>query len=125
MVASRTIRVLLVDEHELVRSSLSTMLEIMPGIELVGQAINGRMAIEMVTELLPNVVLMDINMPVMDGLTATRLIHKQYPQTSVIVLTAFMLEADTQVALEAGACAFLRKNASMAEIEAAIRDTVL
>jgi len=124
MVLARRIRVLLVDEHELVRSSLTLMIEVMKGVEVVGQATDGTIAVQMVDDLLPDVVLMDINMPVMDGLTATRLIHKRYPQTRVIILTASILEADTKTASEAGASAYLRKDSSIAEIEAAIRGAV-
>jgi DNA-binding NarL/FixJ family response regulator len=121
MNSTRTIRVLLVDEHELVRKSLTLMIEGMAGLEVVGEAPNGKVAIDMTGDLMPDVILMDINMPVMDGLTATRLIRQQHPQIKVIVLTASILEADTLTASEVGASAYLRKDASTAEIESAIR----
>jgi DNA-binding NarL/FixJ family response regulator len=82
------------------------------------------MAIDMVAELQPDMVLMDLNMPGMDGFTATRIIHERYPQIKVIILSGSMLEADTQTALEAGAAAFLSKEATAEEIEGIIRDIV-
>src|SRR5688500_13372568 len=112
MAATRPIRMLLVDEHDLVRMSLMLMFENVPYIEVVGQAVDGQMAIDMVAELQPDVVLMDLNMPGMDGFTATALIHERYPQIKVIILSGSMLEADTQEAIEAGASAFLSKEAT-------------
>lgn len=124
MAATRPIRMLLVDEHDLVRMSLMLMFENVPYIEVVGQAIDGQMAIDMVAELQPDVVLMDLNMPGMDGFTATAIIHERYPQIKVIILSGSMLEADTQTAIEAGASAFLSKEATPGEIEGVIRDIV-
>lgn len=124
MAAMRTIRVLLVDEHELVRNSLSTAMAVMADFEIVGEAIDGSNAIQKAANLQPDVILMDLNMPVMDGLTATKIIRKQYPQIKVIVLTASILEADTVMAEEAGASFYLRKDSSVAEIAAAIRAVV-
>jgi DNA-binding NarL/FixJ family response regulator len=124
MAATRPIRMLLVDEHDLVRMSLMLMFENVPYIEVVGQAVDGQMAIDMVAELQPDVVLMDLNMPGMDGFTATAIIHERYPQIKVIILSGSMLEADTQEAIEAGASAFLSKEATAGEIEGVIRDIV-
>jgi DNA-binding NarL/FixJ family response regulator len=124
MAATRPIRMLLVDEHDLVRMSLMLMFENVPYIEVVGQAVDGQMAIDMVAELQPDVVLMDLNMPGMDGFTATAIIHERYPQIKVIILSGTMLEADTQTAIEAGASAFLSKDATADEIEGVIRDIV-
>jgi DNA-binding NarL/FixJ family response regulator len=124
MSSSRTIRVLLVDEHELVLSSLSLMLESIVEIEVVGQAANGTIAVQMVADLQPDVVMMDLNMPVMDGLTATQIIREKHPQTKVIILTASILEGDFQTAAQVGANGYLRKDCTNAEIVAAIRSVV-
>lgn len=124
MAATRPIRMLLVDEHDLVRMSLMLIFENVPYIEVVGQAVDGQVAIDMVAELQPDVVLMDLNMPGMDGFTATAIIHERYPQIKVIILSGSMLEADMQTALEAGASAFLSKEATPGEIEGVIRDIV-
>jgi DNA-binding NarL/FixJ family response regulator len=124
MAATRPIRMLLVDEHDLVRMSLMLMFENVPYIEVVGQAVDGQVAIDMVAELQPDVVLMDLNMPGMDGFTATAIIHERYPQIKVIILSGSMLEADMQTAMKAGASAFLSKEATPGEIEGVIRDIV-
>jgi DNA-binding NarL/FixJ family response regulator len=121
MTASRLIRVLIVDEHDLVATSLKLVFENISGIEVIGRAANGSEGVEMAGDLRPDVVLMDINMPVMDGLTATRIIREKYGQIKVVVLTASILEADMQAAFEAGAHAYLRKECSTAELVEAIR----
>ncbi|MEO8609555.1 MAG: response regulator transcription factor [Chloroflexota bacterium] len=102
---------MIVDDHEMVAASLVIALEDSVGIEIVGQAANGSEGIEMVGKLLPDVVLMDIQMPVMDGITATKLIHQKYPQVKIIALTASTSTADKEAALAAGAHRFLQKEA--------------
>jgi DNA-binding NarL/FixJ family response regulator len=124
MTTYRTIRVVIVDEHEMVVTSLKIMFENLSRIEIIGRAVNGAEAIDMAGQLLPDVILMDINMPVMDGLTATRLIRKEYPQIKVVILTASTLEADKQAALEAGAHSYVRKEGSSLELIEAIRAVV-
>jgi NarL family two-component system response regulator LiaR len=124
MAETQTIRVLLVDEHELVLSSLTIVIETMVGIQVVGHATDGSIAVQKVADLLPDVVLMDIAMPVMDGLTATRIIHEKHPDIRIIVLTASILENNLQAALEAGACAYLSKDSGIDDIEMAIRNAV-
>ena len=124
MTTYRTIRVVIVDEHEMVVNSLKIMFENLSGIEIIGRAVNGAEAIDQAGELLPDVILMDINMPVMDGLPATRLIRKEYPQIKVVILTASTLEADKQAALEAGAHSYVRKEGSSLELVEAIRKVV-
>jgi len=121
MASSRTLRVFLVDEHDFVRSSLNLLIENVPEMEVVGEAADGSTAIEIIGDLLPDVVLMDLNMPGMDGLTATRLICEKYPHIRVVVLTASILEGDGQAAAQAGASAYLRKDASINEIVTALR----
>ncbi len=124
MAETPSIRVLLVDEHELVLSSLAIVIETMDGIEVVGKARDGSVAVQSAADLLPDVVLMDIAMPVMDGLTATRIIHQQHPHMHVIILTASILDTTLRQAHEAGACAYLSKDASIEDIESAIRSAM-
>ncbi|MEO8607151.1 MAG: response regulator transcription factor [Chloroflexota bacterium] len=121
MTTFRTIRVVIVDEHEMVVTSLKIMFESLSGIEIIGRAVNGAEAVDLAGALLPDVMLMDIMMPVMDGLTATRLIRKQYPQVKIVILTASTLEADKQAALDAGAHSYVRKEGSSVELIEAIR----
>jgi NarL family two-component system response regulator LiaR len=109
MTASRMIRVVIVDDHERVAASLGIALGEAVDIEIIGRAANGLEGIEMVDKLLPDVVLMDILMPAMDGITATKLIHQKYPEIKVIALTASTSADDKKAALEAGAHSFLQK----------------
>jgi DNA-binding NarL/FixJ family response regulator len=124
MTTFRTIRVIIVDEHEMVVTSLKIMFESLSGIEIIGRAVNGAEAIDLAGELLPDVMLMDIMMPVMDGLTATQIIREQYPQIKIIILTASTLESDQQAALDAGAHRYVSKEGSGAELIEAIRAVV-
>jgi DNA-binding NarL/FixJ family response regulator len=109
MTISRMIRVVIVDDHEMVAASLAIVLEAIVDIEVIGHAFNGSEGIEMVGKLSPDVVLMDILMPVMDGITATAIIHHKHPQIKVIVLTASTSADDKEAILEAGAHGFLEK----------------
>ncbi|MFZ2501403.1 MAG: response regulator transcription factor [Nocardioides sp.] len=115
------IRVLIVDDDPLVRSALTLMLGGQPDLSVVGEAGEGRAALDRVRELSPDVVLMDIRMPVMDGLQTTATLHQQPNPPRVIVLTTF--DADNYVlgALAAGADGFLLKDTPPADIVAAIR----
>ena len=117
----RPIRVLIVDDHEMVRSGLAAFLGLAPDLELVGEAGSGEDAIRLCRELRPDVVLMDMVMPGIDGPEATRAIRAAHPETQVIVLTSF-LEGDlVQHALQAGALSYLLKNVGSGELVAAIR----
>jgi two-component system nitrate/nitrite response regulator NarL len=116
--------VVIVDEHEMVVTSLKIMFESLSGIEIIGRAVNGAEAIDLAGELLPDVMLMDIMMPVMDGLTATQIIRDKYPQIKIIILTASTLESDQQAALDAGAHRYVSKEGSGAELIEAIRAVV-
>jgi DNA-binding NarL/FixJ family response regulator len=115
------IRVLLVDDQEIVRQGLATILRYQPSIEVVGQAADGRQAIAQSLELKPDVVLMDIKMPRLGGIPASREIKKHLPQTEVIILTTY--EADDLVfdGIKAGASGYLLKDVSSEELVAAIQ----
>lgn len=115
------IRLLLVDDHAVVRSGLATFLLVYDDLELVGEAANGREAVRLCAELQPDVVLMDLVMPVMDGAAATEAIRQQWPHIQVIALTSFPEEELVQGALRAGALSYLLKNVSADELARAIR----
>jgi two-component system, NarL family, response regulator LiaR len=115
------IRVMIVDDHAMVRSGLSTFLLVVSDLELVGEAENGDQAIVRCGLLKPDVILMDLMMPGTDGLTATRQIHQLYPAVRIIVLTSFKEDTLVQAALQAGAIGYLMKNVSAPELTAAIR----
>jgi two-component system, NarL family, response regulator LiaR len=115
------IRVALVDDHDVVRRGLSVVLRAFDDLMLVGEAANGDEAIRMCGETCPEVVLMDLIMPEMDGVTATRFIRQKYPQIQVVALTSFKDEELVQAALQAGAIGYLLKNASIDELADTIR----
>jgi two-component system, NarL family, response regulator LiaR len=116
-----SIRVLLVDDHAVVRSGLSKFLLVNQDLEMVGEACDGAEAVNMVSLHKPDVVLMDLMMPGVDGITATREIHQRYPQVKVIALTSFSEQNMVQGALQAGAAGYLQKNVTAAELGNAIR----
>ncbi len=115
------IKVLLVDDHAVVRSGLGAVLMTNEGLELVGEASNGEEAIRQVDRLRPDVVLMDILMPVMDGVQATKAIHEKHPEVRIIALTSFKEKDMVEGALKAGALSYLIKNVSAEELVTAIR----
>jgi DNA-binding NarL/FixJ family response regulator len=110
------IRVLLCDDHALVRESLTGLLGGFGGIEVVGAAADGSQAVEMAAELQPDVVLMDLSMPVMDGVEATRRVLERVPGARVVVLTSFAHDDRVLDALGAGATGYLLKDAEGAEV---------
>jgi DNA-binding NarL/FixJ family response regulator len=116
-----TIRVLVADDQGMVRSGFSILLNAQPDIEVVGEAVNGQEAITRAAELGPDVILMDVRMPVMDGLQATRQIAAAGDGPKVLVLTTFDLDDYVYEALRAGASGFLLKDASAGELAAAVR----
>lgn len=121
MADKNCIRVMLVDDHAVVRSGLGAFLSVMPDLELVGEAENGQEAVVRCGLLQPDVILMDLIMPGIDGVTATRLIHEKYPSVHILALTSFQENALIQGALQAGATGYLMKNVSARELAAAIR----
>jgi NarL family two-component system response regulator LiaR len=121
MSESTPIRVLLVDDHAVVRSGLSAFLLVFDDLELIGEAGGGEEAVRLCERLKPDVVLMDLVMPGMDGADATRAIRDRCPQTQVIALTSFKEEDLVQGAMQAGAIGYLLKNTSADELAEAIR----
>lgn len=115
------IRIMLVDDHAVVRSGLSAFLSVNPDLELVGEAENGEQAVVRANALKPDVILMDLMMPVMDGVTATMAIKKQNPAIQIIALTSFQEDELVQSALRAGAVGYLMKNVTARELAAAIK----
>lgn len=116
-----TIRVLIVDDQMMVREGFSVLLNAMEGIEVAGEAVNGREAIAQVAALKPDVVLMDIRMPEMNGLEATRAIVAADADAKVLVLTTFDLDEYVYQALQAGASGFLLKDASARQLADGVR----
>jgi NarL family two-component system response regulator LiaR len=116
-----SIRVMLVDDHTMVRRGLATFLEVFDDLELAGEAANGNEAIELCARILPDVVLMDLAMPDVDGVTATRVIRQRFPGVQVLALTSFKEEELIQNALKAGAIGYLLKDVTADELAQAIR----
>ncbi|WP_326721649.1 response regulator transcription factor [Streptomyces sp. NBC_00243] len=119
--AGNAIRVLIADDQVMVREGFSVLLGAMPDIEVVGEAVNGREAVERVRELAPDVVLMDIRMPEMNGIEATREIVAANGAAKVLVLTTFDLDEYVYQALRAGASGFLLKDASARQLADGVR----
>jgi NarL family two-component system response regulator LiaR len=121
MTTNDIIRVMLVDDHDMVRRGLATFLMAKPDLELVGEAADGIEALEVCAQVMPDVILMDLVMPGMDGAATTRAIRQQWPQVQVIALTSFQEKQLIKEALEAGAIGYLLKNVTVEELSAAIR----
>ncbi len=115
------IRVLIVDDHPLVRQGLVTFVKEEDDLEVVGEAANGREALAQVEHASPDVVLMDLAMPVMDGVTATREFAVRYPDIKVLILTSYMEDAQIRAALRAGAEGYLLKDMPPDQLMGAIR----
>ena len=119
--ATRKIKVLVADDHTMVRNGICAVLALQKDVELVGEAADGQDALEKVLRFAPNVALMDIVMPVMSGLEATKQITKECPQTKVLILTQYDEEENMQVARKAGAYGFIPKRAASSELMTGIR----
>jgi DNA-binding NarL/FixJ family response regulator len=115
-----SVRVLLVDDQALFREALATLLAVHEGVEVVGEAGNGDEALRMAAQLAPDVVLMDLRMPVLDGIGATRRLRVEHPEVRVIALTTFDDDEDVFAALRAGAVGYLLKDVSSARLVEAV-----
>ncbi|MEB3885691.1 response regulator transcription factor [Lyngbya sp. CCY1209] len=115
------IRVLLVDDQGIVREGLQSLLEAKPDLQVVGQAENGQIAVELALQLNPDVVLMDVRMPVMDGVAATRSLQEKKPEIKVLVLTTFDDDEYVSQAMQSGAKGYLLKDTPSEELAQAIR----
>ena len=119
--AGRMIRVLLVDDHRLVRAGLMSLLATAADGEVVGEAADGAQALEQVAATSPDVVLMDLSMPVMDGVTATRALRTRHPETRVVVLSSFSDRSRVREAVAAGATGYVLKDCTPDELLSAVR----
>lgn len=118
------LRIVIVDDHPVVRGGLIALIGTLPGLEVVGETADGESAVSQVQLLKPDVVLMDVRMPVLDGVEATRRIHAAVPGTAVLVLTMYDDDATVFTAMRAGARGYLLKGAEQGEILAAIHAVV-
>jgi two-component system, NarL family, response regulator LiaR len=115
------IRVLIVDDHQVVRTGLKTFFDLLPDIEVVGEAADGSEGVAMARRLEPDVILMDLLMPNMDGITAIGRIKAERPETEIVTMTSFIEEEKVTSALEAGASGYVLKDAEADEVATAVR----
>jgi DNA-binding NarL/FixJ family response regulator len=115
------IRVLIADDHNLVRAGLRLLMDEMPGLDVVGEAADGNEALRLIESLKPDVVLMDVAMPGLNGIEAVRRANRQWPDTRILILSMHADEAYVYEAMKAGAAGYLLKGADKAELEQAIR----
>lgn len=117
------IKVVFVDDHEMVRIGVSSYLSAQPDIEVVGEAGDGKKGVELALELRPDIILMDLVMPEMDGIEATRQIIEKWSEAKIIIVTSFLDDEKVYPALEAGATSYMLKTSKASEIANAIRNT--
>ena len=117
------IKVLLVDDHEMVRLGVSAYLSVQEDIKVIDQAENGKIGVEKALEFKPDIILMDLVMPVMDGIEATKEILSKWKEAKIIIVTSFIDDEKVYPAISAGAKSYLLKTSSASEIAKAIRDT--
>ena len=117
----RRIKVLVVDDHSVVREGICALLSLQKDMEVIGEAVDGKDAIDKVQSLMPNVAVMDIVMPVMSGLEATKRITKKWPETKVLILTQYDEEENMFVAKQVGAYGFIAKSAASSDLLTGIR----
>jgi two-component system, NarL family, response regulator LiaR len=122
---NRVIQILIVDDHEIVRLGLATAFARYPDLNLIGEATNGQEAVDFCARLQPDFILMDLSMPVMDGITATRIICAAYPLIVVLVFTGSGDLDHIQKAVNAGAKGYMRKSALVAEVVVVIRSAFM
>ena len=118
------IRILLADDHEMVRIGVSAYLQAQPDMEVVAEAINGQEAVDMALEHKPDIILMDMVMPIMNGAEATREIIQKWPEAKVMIVTSFIDDDKVYPALEAGAISYLLKTSKASHIADSIRKTL-
>jgi two-component system, NarL family, response regulator LiaR len=121
MTTSNPIRIIVVDDHRVVHQALAEMISFIDDFELVAQGSNGHEAVELCRQFVPDVVLMDVVMPVMDGIEATRRIHGEHAVIKIIALSSFQDDVSVNAMLKSGAVGYILKNASVAELEGIIR----
>ncbi len=121
MTNPRPLRIIVADDQASVREGLVLLLGLLPDIDVVGSAANGREAIELVAQHRPDAILLDLHMPVLDGIEATRLLTEQHPEVAIVVLTTFADDASVLAALGAGARSYLTKDADRVNIANALR----
>ncbi|MFI5940718.1 response regulator [Streptomyces uncialis] len=119
--AERVLRIILADDHTVMRAGVAALLAADPGIEIVGEADNGRQAVELAEQLAPDVALLDLRMPVMDGVDATARIVAGPAPTRVLILTTYDTDAEIERAVEAGAIGYLLKDTTQEQLTDAIR----
>lgn len=117
------IKLLIVDDHEMVRLGLTSYFSILKDIEVIGEAENGAEGVKMALNMNPDVILMDLVMDVMDGIEATKVILQEWPEAKILILTSFIDDEKVYPALEAGASGYLLKTSSASDIAEAIRRT--
>jgi two-component system NarL family response regulator len=116
-----TIRILTIDDHPLIRQGIASMLEVEPGLELVGEAADAQSGIEQFRRLLPDITLVDLQMPGVGGIELTRRLRAEFPQARVVILTTYRGDANARDALSAGACGYLLKSSLRGELIDALR----
>lgn len=121
MAQERDIRILIADDHTIVRQGLKRLLEDESGMEVVGEAVDGRDAVAKAMDLMPDIVLMDLSMPALHGLEASRQVTKRLPKTRVLILSMHKNEAYVLQALQAGASGYILKDSASEEVTGAIR----
>ncbi|MBN2239616.1 MAG: response regulator transcription factor [Dehalococcoidales bacterium] len=124
MTEQKPVRMIIVDDHKVVRSGLGAVLDASDNLELVGEAGDGEEAVKKCEELQPDVVLMDLLMPKMDGVEATRIIHERWPDIHIIALTSYKEKEYVEGVLKAGAISYLLKNVSAEELMDAVNRAV-
>jgi DNA-binding NarL/FixJ family response regulator len=117
-----TLKILLVDDQDIIRQGLKVLLQLEPDLTVVGEAANGQLAIQHARQLQPDVILMDLRMPIMDGIAATRQICQEFPQIKVLVLTTFDDDVLITEAIQVGASGYLLKDTPSEELAEAIRN---
>ena len=121
MVQVRPIRVLIIDNHEIVRQGLSILMEVFDDFELVGEADSGEQGLNLCAAVQPDVVMIEMRLPTIDGLTATRMITRTYPHIRVVAMSASEPQASIDAILEAGASGYLVKNVGIDAVAETIR----